>query len=124
TSARIEARIAYMHGPLVGLAETRPQAAKASPAALADGLERDVEHRDHEKADCAGGDHPGEDRGADVVATDLGGALCDDQRVDAEDEGEGGHHHGAETHPCAEHRGFPDVHSLLAPVLGKLDDQD
>ena len=55
----------------------------------------------------------------------ISAAPCgDDQRVDAEDEGERGHHHGAKPHPRPEHRGLPDVHALLAPVLGELDDQD
>ena len=87
-------------------------------------MEGDVEHRDHEEPDSARGDHAGEDRGADIVAADLGGALRDDQRIDAKDEGERGHHHGAKPHPRAEHRGFPNVHALFAPVLGEFDDQD
>src|SRR6266481_7396964 len=60
-------------------------AVEARAAALADSLEGDVEHRDHEDPNCACGDHPGEDRRPDIVPADLGGALRDDQRVDAED---------------------------------------
>jgi hypothetical protein len=71
---------------------------------LADGLERHVKHRDHEKAYSAGGDHAGEDRRADGVAAELGRTLRYDQRVHAQNKREGGHHHGAKPHPGAQHR--------------------
>src|SRR6266446_10462107 len=99
-------------GQLIGLAGTRPEAPEACAAALANALEGDVEHRDHENPDRTGGDHSGEHRCADVVAADLACTLCHDQRIDAEDEGEGGHHHRAEPTTRAEHRGFADVHTL------------
>src|SRR5205085_225680 len=51
----------------IGSRGTRPQAAEARATAFADGLEGDVEHRDHEEPDSARGDHAGEDRGADIV---------------------------------------------------------
>jgi hypothetical protein len=58
------------------------------------------------------------------VPPDFGSALRDNQRVDAEDEGERSHHHGAKAHPGAEYRSFPDVLAQLALVLGEFDDQD
>ena len=58
------------------------------------------------------------------LRTNLGRTLRHDQRVYAKDECDGGYHHRAKPHPRAEHRGLPDVHAFLAPVLGKFDDQD
>ena len=58
------------------------------------------------------------------MPTDLGGALCDDQRIDAEDEGEGGHHDRAKPHPRAQDRSFLDTHALFALVLREFDNQD
>jgi hypothetical protein len=62
--------------------------------------------------------------GADVAPADLGGAVRGDQRQDAEDEGDRGHHHGAEPHLGAERRGVADRRAALALLLGELDDQD
>ena len=69
-------------------------------------------------------EHAGEDRGADVAAADLRGAVGEDQRHEAEHEGDRGHHHRAEPHARAERRGLRDRHALLALLLGEFDDQD
>jgi hypothetical protein len=61
----------------------RCSSTKQRARTLTQALEGDVEHRDHEKPDPAGGDHPGKDRCADRVPADLRGALRDHQRVDA-----------------------------------------
>src|SRR5207249_889384 len=74
----------------IGLAWARLNTAETCAAALAQALEGDIKHRDHEKPDGAGGDHPGKDGRTDIVAADLGGALRDDQGVNPKDEGEGG----------------------------------
>src|SRR2546421_13063170 len=78
--------------------------AMARPARLpfAQPLEDDVEHRNEEDADGAGDQHAGEHRGADVAPADLGGALRPDQRYQAQDEGERGHHHRSEPHAWAQ----------------------
>jgi hypothetical protein len=52
------------HGPLISLAEGWLYAAKMLAGALAKALECHIKHRDHEKPDPAGGDHPGKDRRA------------------------------------------------------------
>src|SRR5580704_1743416 len=102
----------------------RLRASEPGAATLTQGLECDIEHWDHKQPDRASRDHAGEYRRADIVPADLGSALCDDQRIDPENEGEGGHHHCTKPHPRAQNRRFPDIHSLLALVLGEFDDED
>jgi hypothetical protein len=46
-----------------------------------------MEHGDHEQPDGARSDHFDGRRASYIVSADLGGALSDDQRIDAEDEG-------------------------------------
>ena len=48
--------------------------------ALAQALEGHIEHRDHEDADRARGDHAGEDGGSDAAPAELRCAMCDHQR--------------------------------------------
>ena len=57
-------------------------------------------------------------------ARQLRGAVGDDQRVEAEDEGERGHHHRAEAQPGALGRRVAQRHAALALLLGEFDDQD
>ncbi len=52
------------------------------------------------------------------------GPLRDDQRQQAEDEGEAGHHHRAEAQARALDRGVADRLALAALLDGELDDQD
>src|SRR6185312_8117367 len=96
----------------------------AAVAPFARRLKDDVEHRDQEDADAAGDEHTGEDRGADVAATNLRRAMREDQRHEAEHEGYRGHHDGAEAHARAENRRIGDRHALLALLLGEFDDKD
>src|SRR5215469_10933722 len=92
-------------------------------AALAQGLECDVQQRDDENADCTRSDHSRENRRANIVPTDLGGPMGDNQRINSENEGARGHHHGSKPHLRAEHSGFIDILALLALVLGEFNDQ-
>ena len=50
--------------------------------------------------------------------------LGDDQRQQAEDEGEAGHHHRAEAQPRAFDRGLEDRLAVRALLHRELDDQD
>jgi hypothetical protein len=56
-------------------------------AALAQGLESDVQQRDYENTYGARSDHSGEDWRANIVPTDLGGPVGDNQRKNSENEG-------------------------------------
>src|SRR5580704_16696753 len=98
--------------------------AKPAHEALTETLERRVQHGYQEDADRAGGDHAAEHGGSHGAAADLGGARCDDQRSEAENEGDRRHHDGAEPRLSAQYRGLVDVHAGLALLLGELHDQD
>src|SRR5262245_56650369 len=81
-------------------------------APLTHALEGHVKHRDHEDPNSARSDHAGENRRSDVVPADLRGALSNDQRIDAEDEGKRGHQDRAKTHSCPQYCRFPYVLAL------------
>src|SRR5437879_2463596 len=100
------------------------KAAEALLHALAQPLERHVEHRYHEYPDRACGKHAAEHSGTHRPAADLCSAGRDHQRQQAENEGDGSHHHGAEPHLRTKYRGVRNRDAALALLLGELDNQD
>jgi hypothetical protein len=68
---------------------------------LAQPLEDDVEHRDHEHAHHGRGQHAVEDRRADFAPAGSPRPGRDHRRQQPEDEGEARHHHRPEAKPRA-----------------------
>ena len=69
-------------------------------------------------------DHAGEYRSADRAAAHHRRAMRPHQRHEAENEGDRGHHHGAEPHLRAERGRLADRQSGLALLLRELHDQN
>src|SRR5215471_2819457 len=98
--------------------------ASAQPQPLPNTLEKDIEWRNGEDADEGREDHAAKHRRADIAPGQLRRAGGHNQRVEAEDERERGHHHRAEAVAGAIDGGLHYWRTLLAPSLGKFDDQN
>ena len=59
-----------------------------------------------------------------LLARQFRGAVGDDQRIEAENEGERGHHHRAEAQARALGRRLQQRHAALALLLGEFDDEN
>ena len=77
-----------------------------------------------DESDGGGQEHAADDDGAEDAAGSRAGAGGDPQRQAAEDEGESGHHDGAEAQAGRIQRGFADALAALVVGLRELDDQD
>src|SRR5215469_11636014 len=97
---------------------------EADVAALAQRLEGDVEHWDHENADGAGGDHAGKYWRADTMTADLRRSLGDDKGINPQNKRERSHHHRSEPHLRPQHCGFADIFALFALVLCELNNKN
>ena len=74
---------------------------------LPERLECDVKHRDQKDTHGARRQHAHKDRRADATAGNFRRTVCPYQGRQADDERDGGHHHGAEAQLRAELRRFP-----------------
>ena len=90
------------------------------PYSLHDG----VEGRREADAYDGGKEHAGERRDADGLAAAGAGAGRDDERPDAEEEGPGGHKHGAVTHVGAVDGGIKDGNAKFAFLLREFHHQN
>src|SRR6202050_5260675 len=92
--------------------------------AFLEGFDEDVEDGDEDEVEGGGGDHAAENGGADGLASDATGAASENERENAEDEGEGSHQDGAETDARGFDGGFHDGPAAAAELFGKFDDED
>src|SRR3954469_6060648 len=93
-------------------------------ASLAQPFDDDVEDGNESEAEQRRRQHAAEHGGADRLAAGRAGAGGDQQRNDAEDEGEGGHEDRPQPEACRFHGGVENSGSFAAATLGEFDDQD
>src|ERR1035437_663138 len=83
-----------------------------------------IEHRDEEEVENGGEQHAADDGGAHGAATQRARAGGEDQRQNAENEGERGHQNGPQTQLAGLSGCVSDGASLAAQLLSKLDNQN
>ena len=94
-------------------------------AALFEPHDDDVEHRRKEETEAGHAEHAEEDGGAERLAHFGTGAAAENQRKNAENEGEGGHQDRAQAEAAGFDRGGEAIFPIaILNLFGELDDED
>ena len=97
---------------------------RAALRSLVEALQHHIEGGNEHDRKARRGDHAAEDRDADRSARCSTGASRDDEREDAQNEGEGSHDDGPEPEPRRLNRGIEDL-PAGGPLLSRIfDDED
>ena len=105
-------------------ASADPHSARAEHRRRAEPVDDDEEHGREEDAEEGHAQHAAEHGGAQRAAHLGPRPAADQQREDAQDEGEGGHHDGPQAELAGVQGRLAPRLAALAAVLGELHDQD
>ena len=83
-----------------------------------------IEHRREEQAEESHADHASKYGGAHGAAHLSSGSGADDKRVNASDEGDGGHQNGAQSQAAGFESRIENALAVIVVLFGKLDDED